>query len=114
MDNKFSDTINSVNGMFLEWDKVSPRVSFIHHNNIINDESMMDDPKHLNRKGFFTMVTNFKYVIYRILPGAPRSAKKSNNGGYFGGRSFRNGNSRGGGGRGRGGYRGSRGGLGGH
>ena len=74
-DNKFTKTIDTVNSIFGDWDKVSPKVTFIHHTNIINNELMMHDTKHLTKTGFFTMVTNFKYVMYRILP-AFRSPKK--------------------------------------
>ena len=39
----------------------------------------MYDTKHLSRKGFFVMVTNFKYVLYRILPQQVRSTRKTMN-----------------------------------
>ena len=102
-DNKFTKTIDKVNGTFGDWDKVSPHVTFIHHTNIINNEKMMYDTKHLTKTGFFAMVTNFKYVMYRILPTFHSPRKGGGNrggGGYRRYRDNRGGGGPGGGGRG--------------
>ena len=102
-DNKFSTVIGEVNKNLAMWETTIPSLSFVHHNNIKNDNDMMFDTKHLSRKGFFVMVTNFKYVLYRILPQQVRSTRKpmsKNN--YHGGGGY----SQQGGGRGRGGARG--------
>ena len=50
---------------------------FINHN--INIEtSQMYDPKHLNRFGFRTLMTNIRYVLYGFLPSVPNRWSNSN------------------------------------
>ena len=101
-DNKFATVIGEVNKNLARWETTTPSLTFVHHTNI--DRDMMYDEKHLTRKGFFVMVTNFKYVLYRILPQQIRPTRKAVNKNNNGGSGYSQGTdgSRGRGWRGRG------------
>ena len=67
-DDQFTSNIDTINKTLAKWDNNHTNLTFIHHTNIKNDDDMLYDTKHLNKRGFFGMVTNLKYVMYRTLP----------------------------------------------
>ena len=67
-DDKFTQEIEDINARLSDLENTW--FIFINHTNISNID-MMYDQKHLKKKGFFTMITNLKYVLYRILPSIP-------------------------------------------
>ena len=64
-DDKFTQEIEDINTQLSNLENTW--FIFIHHTNI-NNTDMMYEPKHINKKGFFVMITNLKYVMYKILP----------------------------------------------
>ena len=65
-DNKFKEEIRETNEHFIKLSRQLENVIFINNANITTNH--MFDTKHLNRSGFFTFITNIKYVLFGYLP----------------------------------------------
>ena len=44
------------------------RIDFLNNNNISERKLEKNDAKHLNRSGFFTLLANFRWALYGIMP----------------------------------------------
>ena len=65
-DAKFDSEIIELNDRIAKFSEDLKWITFIDHSNI--NGGMMYDPKHLNKTGFYVMLTNLRYVMFQILP----------------------------------------------
>ena len=62
-DNMYDNAIDELNAQLSDDSKW---LTFVEHSNI--NRSMMYDAKHLNKTGFHVLLTNLKYIMFKILP----------------------------------------------
>ena len=74
-DSKYISEIKHINNFLVSISQVND-VIIINHCNITTN--MMYDAKHLNGQGFFTLLTNIKYVLFGFLPTFKRRSTSSN------------------------------------
>ena len=72
-DAKYDSFVTELNNHIEKFSEDLKWISFIDHSNI--NGSLMYDPKHLSKPGFYVMLTNVRYVMFKILP----SFRKHNN-----------------------------------
>ena len=65
-DDQFKDVIQEVNEHFIKFSRQAENVIFINNSNITNEHML--NTKHLNKSGFFTFITNIKYILFGYLP----------------------------------------------
>ena len=65
-DNMYDNAIDELNQHIAKLSDDSRWLTFVEHSNI--NSSMMYNAKYLNKTGFHVMLTNLKYVMFKILP----------------------------------------------
>ena len=79
-DNLYDNAIDELNQHILKLSDDSKWLTSVEHSNI--NSSMMYDAKHLNKTGFHVMLTNLKYVMFKILPNFRKNTNTYTKGKY--------------------------------